>query len=321
MFILFLFLSEKPYIPYDYGYGVYALAAHSHDDSMLESDSADSAVTPGSFISTTSGMRELAGMPGPPGNPMRKSGAAADKPIQIRKEFPETWLFEGFDLDAETTRVNLTKKVPDTITSWVITGFAVDPFTGLGIVKSPSTFRVFQPFFVTTNLPYSIKRGEVVSIPIIVFNYLDADQEVELTLFNSEKEFEFAEVNQNENEVKRSRRSLDEKRTKTVIIKSQEGMTLPFMIRPLKVGHIKIKVTAKSPTAGDGLEKLLIVEPEGVTKFNNKAIFIDLRENHEFSSDVNIEIPSDAVPDSTRIETSAVGDLLGSSIENLDKLM
>lgn len=262
-------------------------------------------------------MRELSGAPG---HAMRKSGSS-NQPIQIRKEFPETWLFESFDLDAETTTLNLTKKVPDTITSWVITGFSVDLSTGLEIVKSPSMFRVFQPFFVTTNLPYSIKRGEVVSIPILLFNYLDADQEVELTLFNTDKEFEFTEVNQNENEVKRSRRSLDEKRTKDIIVKSQEGLTIPFMIRPLKVGHIKIKVIAKSATAGDGLEKLLIVEPEGVTKFNNKAIFIDLRENHEFKTDVNIEIPSNAVPDSTRIEDSAVGDLLGSSIENLDKLM
>lgn len=313
--------SEKPYIPFDYGYGVYALAAHSDDrvDAVMEMDSAPAgAPMPESNVafSTTVGMR------GGSGPAMRKQGAVGPpKPIQIRKEFPETWLFESFDLDPETSKINLTKKVPDTITSWVITGFAVDPTTGLGIVQNPSMFRVFQPFFVTTNLPYSIKRGEVVSLPILVFNYLDSDQEVEVTLFNTDKEFEFTEVNQNENEVKRGRRSLDEQRTKSVIIKSQEGVTLPFMIRPLKVGHIKIKVIAKSSNAGDGLEKLLIVEPEGVTKFNNKAIFIDLRDNHEFSTEVDIDVPSNAVPDSTRIEASAVGDLLGSSIENLDKLM
>lgn len=252
---------------------------------------------------------------------MRKGESPPAQPIQIRTEFPETWLFEGIDLDSETSTINLTKKVPDTITSWVISAFAIDPSTGLGIVRHPSMFRVFQPFFVTTNLPYSIKRGEVVSLPILVFNYLDSDQEVEVTLFNAEKEFEFTEVNQNENDVKRSRRSLDEQRRKSISIKSQEGITLPFMIRPLKVGHIKIKVIAKSAMAGDGLEKLLIVEPEGVTKFHNKAIFIDLRDNHEFSTDVGIDIPTNAVRDSTKIETSAVGDLLGSSIENLDKLM
>jgi CD109 antigen len=172
---------------------------------------------------------------------MRKSGEA--KPvIQIRKEFPETWLFENLDFDNETTQFNLVKKVPDTITSWVITAFAVDPLTGMGVVESPSKFKVFQPFFVTTNLPYSIKRGEVVTIPVLVFNYMDSDQEVEVTFLNSEREFEFAEVNEAENNVGRKRRMADEKRTKTVFVASSVGVSVPFMIRPLKNGHITIKV-------------------------------------------------------------------------------
>jgi CD109 antigen len=219
------------------------------------------------------------------------------------------------------TKATLTKKVPDTITSWVITGFSVDPITGLGLTRQPSKFNVFQPFFVSTNLPYSIKRGEVVSIPILVFNYLDQDQETEVTLFNSEGEFEFAEVNDEENQVKRRKRSLDTKRTKTMIVKSQSGISVPFMIRPLKVGHITIKVVATSAVAGDGVERQLIVEPEGVTQYINKAVFIDLRNNPEFKTDFTITIPPNAVPDSTRIEASAIGDILGPSIENLDKLM
>jgi CD109 antigen len=215
----------------------------------------------------------------------------------------------------------LTKKVPDTITSWIITGFSVDPITGLGLTRQPSKFNVFQPFFVSINLPYSIKRGEVVSVPILLFNYLDHDQEAEVTLFNSEGEFEFAEISDDENQVKRRKRSLDTKRTKNVIAKSQSGISVSFMIRPLKVGHITIKVVATSAVAGDGVERQLIVEPEGVTQFINKAIFIDLRNNSEFKTDFTITIPSNAVPDSTKIEASAIGDILGPSIENLDKLM
>ena len=161
----------------------------------------------------------------------------------------------------------------------------------------------------------------MVSIPFIVFNYLESDQIAEVTLFNEDKEFEFTEVNESENKVQRRRRALESQRKKSVIVKSQSGVTVPFMIRPLKVGHITIKVVASSPVAGDGVERQLIVEPEGVTQYMNKAVFIDLRNNPEFKSNISISIPSNAVPDSTKIQASAVGDILGPSIENLDKLM
>lgn len=217
--------------------------------------------------------------------------------------------------------MTITKKVPDTITSWIITGFSVDPINGLGLTRQPSKFTVFQPFFVSTNLPYSIKRGEVVTIPFTVFNFLENDQTTEVTLFNEDREFEFAEVNESKDKVQRRKRALESQRKKTVVVKSQGGVSVPFMIRPLKVGHITIKVVASSAVAGDGVQRQLIVEPEGVTQYMNKALFIDLRNNPEFKSNISISIPSNAVPDSTRIEASAIGDILGPSIENLDKLM
>jgi CD109 antigen len=220
-----------------------------------------------------------------------------------------------------TSNISIAKKVPDTITSWIITGFAVDPVFGLGLTKQSLKLNVFQPFFVTTNLPYSIKRGEVVSIPVLVFNYMDGDQEAEVTLFNSDGEFEFTEVNEEENQVNRPRRSIELQRKRTVLVKAQSGVTVSFMIRPLKVGHITIKVTGATNVAGDGIERQLIVEPEGVTQYMNKAVLVDLRINPQFKTNISIEIPKNAVPDSTKIEASAIGDILGPSIENLDKLM
>lgn len=216
--------------------------------------------------------------------------------------------------------MKLAKKVPDTMTSWIITGFSIHPINGLGLTKQPSMFSVFQPFFVSTNLPYSIKCGEVVSIPALVFNYLNEDLAADVTLFNDELEFEFVDVKEDDNQVKR-KRSIETQRKKNIVVKSQTVASVSFMIRPLKVGHIKIKVVASSAIAGDGIERQLIVEPEGVTQFMNKVIFIDLRNKIEFKSKISIEVPSDAVPDSTKIEAAAMVDILGSSIENLDKLM
>lgn len=61
-------------------------------------------------------------------------------------------------------------KVPDTITTWVASAFAMSDSAGLGISQSTS-LKVFQPFFVSLTLPYSVIRGEEVSIIAAVFNY------------------------------------------------------------------------------------------------------------------------------------------------------
>jgi CD109 antigen len=220
-----------------------------------------------------------------------------------------------------TQSVTLSKKVPDSITSWFITGFSVDPVTGLGLTNEPSKLVVFRPFFVTTNLPYSIRRGEVVTIPILVYNYMDEDQDAEIILSNDNGEFEFVAVEGQEYNYDYPEYPDDAERLKTVQVKAQSGTTVSFMIRPLKAGEITIKAVGKTPLAGDGLEKKLIVEPEGVTQFMNKAILIDLRSSNDFKSKISIAVPSNAVPDSTKVEVSAVGDILGPSLDNLDRLM
>ena len=61
-------------------------------------------------------------------------------------------------------------KVPDTITSWIASAFAMSDSAGLGISK-PTSLKVFQSFFVSLTRPYSVIRGEEVSIIATVFNY------------------------------------------------------------------------------------------------------------------------------------------------------
>ena len=71
----------------------------------------------------------------------------------------------------KTGRTTVAIKVPDTITTWYASGFAVSDSTGLGIA-SPAELRAFRPFFVSLTLPYSVIRGEDVTVPAAVFNYL-----------------------------------------------------------------------------------------------------------------------------------------------------
>ncbi|XP_055710660.1 thioester-containing protein 1 allele R1-like isoform X3 [Phlebotomus papatasi] len=244
-------------------------------------------------------------------------GSSSVEPPIFRKDFPETWIWDDIEDNGYEGKTTLHKKVPDTITSWVITGFAIDPITGFGMTQNPRTLNVFQPFFVSTNLPYSVKRGEVVSIPIVVFNYMENDVQAEVTLENVNQEFDFTEIT---NEVNPNPK-LELYRKKRVSVPANGGKSLSFMITPKKVGHITIKVKATSAVAGDGVERMLLVEPEGVTQYMSKAVFMDLNKEPNAMASLPFEVPKNAVPDSTHAEVSVLGDLLGSTIENLDKLI
>ncbi|XP_017020828.2 thioester-containing protein 1 allele S1 isoform X1 [Drosophila kikkawai] len=235
---------------------------------------------------------------------------------QVRKEFPENWIFYNAD-NVEGDGFSLTKKIPDTITSWVVTGFSLNPTSGIALTKNPSKIRVFQPFFVSTNLPYSVKRGEVIAIPVVIFNYLDKTVDAEVVMDNSDKEYEFTEAT---NEV--LEKAIDEvRRVKRVTIPANSGKSVSFMIRPKNVGSTTLKITATSPLAGDTIHQKLKVEPEGVTQFENRAVFINLKDQPEVSQSLEAEIPAEAVPQSEFIEFSVVGDLLGPTLQNLDNLV
>ncbi|XP_052563228.1 thioester-containing protein 1 allele R1-like isoform X8 [Culex pipiens pallens] len=240
---------------------------------------------------------------------------ATNGDVVVRKSFPESWIWES--IDGFSGQKTITKKVPDTITSWIITGFSVNPVYGLGLTQQPRKLNVFLPFFVSTNLPYSVKRGEIVSIPVVIFNYMESGQTAEVTFDNSEYEFEFADV---ENEIHENSKA-ETSRKKTVEVPSNSGRTVSFMIRPTKLGHITIKVTATTALAGDGVERQLLVEPEGLPQFVNKAAFVDLRSAPEVMKNFTVEVPKNAVPDSTRVEVSVIGDVLGSTVQNLDSLI
>jgi CD109 antigen len=104
-------------------------------------------------------------------------------------------------------------------------------------------------------------------------------------------------------------------------VNANSGGTVTFIITPRQVGYLPIKITAICDSAGDGIEQLLLVEPEGSPIYVNKAVLIDLRTEREKNVDIIIETPSNAVPDSTKSQISVFGDMLGNTIEYLDKLI
>ncbi|XP_064539099.1 thioester-containing protein 1 allele R1 [Drosophila montana] len=239
-------------------------------------------------------------------------GAAPQAAPTVRKNFVETWLFE----DIESTQSEIFKwvrTIPDTITSWVLTAFALHPEKGLGVTDEQLKIKTFQPFFVSVRLPYSVKRGEVINVPALVFNYLPKQLDVEVTLDNEDNEYDFVDVS---NEVLG-----EQKRTQTVRVAPNSAAGASFLLRPKIIGSILLKFTAISPLAGDAVHKTLKVVPEGVTQYKNRAFFVNLKDVHEYKDSFELDLPEELVPDSQHVEFGFVGDLLGPVIKNLEQLL
>lgn len=230
----------------------------------------------------------------------------------VRKNFVETWLFDDIE-DTGDEIYKFVKNIPDTITSWVLTAFALNPEKGLAVTDEQLKIKTFQPFFVSMRLPYSVKRGEVIAVPALVFNYLPKQLDVEVSLDNEDNEYEFVDVS---NEV-----LADQKRSQNIRVGANSASGASFLIRPKIIGNILLKFTAISPIAGDAVHKTLKVVPEGVTEYRNRAFFVNLKDVAEHKDTFELELPEDIVPDSQHVEFGLVGDLLGPVIKNLERLL
>ncbi|XP_046805132.1 CD109 antigen-like [Lucilia cuprina] len=234
---------------------------------------------------------------------------------KYRENFSETWIFE--DIVINETNTKLTLPIPDAITTWRVTAFSNNNVTGFGIVDGPTDITTIQSFFITLNLPYSVKRGEIVTIPITIFNYSNQTLETEVVLHNNDQEFHFMEsdkqdvINSNKSQHKIERINVPKDKAKTVNI----------LIYPAKVGDVNLKATASSSLYNDAVVQKLKVEPEGVPKQKNQAKYLSIPAGEKIASSFSIAETVDSVPDSDYFTFSVGGHYLVPTVENFDDLI
>lgn len=236
--------------------------------------------------------------------------------VRVRKLFPETWLWNATVAGNDGIAV-VSSAIPDTITSWIISAFAMDSITGLGIASDTAKVTVFRPFFIKMNLPYAVLRGESVAIQIIVFNYMKKPIEADVTMENRRGDFEFVVAGSNFSDAGQ------ERKTKPITVPPEDGASVSFLVKPLRLGYMDIRVTASSSLASDAVVKRLLVKPEGAPQYFNKAVLLDFRNpnSRPVKTNFSIPIPYNAINGSTKITVSVIGDLMGTSVNNLDSLL
>ncbi|KAJ1150857.1 hypothetical protein NDU88_003645 [Pleurodeles waltl] len=230
----------------------------------------------------------------------------------IRVFFPETWIWmnrkTGHEADA-----SLEVTVPDTITTWIASAFVISENLGLGIAEAPAKLQAFQPFFISLNLPYSVTRGEQFILEVTIFNYLAETTEVTVTLDPSDA-FDFIFTT---NDISATTD------THIVSVPSEDGRTVVFPIKTNQIGEIEITVKATSPTTSDAITQKVLVKAEGIEQFFSRSILLDLTNSKQssFTETLNFLFPSNVVPASEHAYIAVVGDILGPSINGLERLI
>ncbi|XP_055919428.1 thioester-containing protein 1 allele S1-like isoform X2 [Eupeodes corollae] len=229
---------------------------------------------------------------------------------RIRKLFPESWLFLDFE-KLTSGRLNILETVPDSITTWALTGFSINPKSGLTFTRNITDLRVFKEFSVSMDLPTLFKDSEIIEIPVYIRNYLNQDALATITIETSSENLlifdNFQETSESKQNISR-------------LIAANEIDKILIYMKPLKPGHYNVTVLATSPVGSDAVQKTLNVDPQGIPYAMSKAYLVHLPEEGMQEGEVTIDIPENAVLGSERVEVSVIGDIFGPLMKTLQKL-
>jgi hypothetical protein len=211
---------------------------------------------------------------------------------RVREHFPETLMWRPEVITDDNGHASLDIELADSITTWRLSASAVTGDGRLG--ASESRIRVFQPFFVDLNLPVALTRGDEVSVPVVVYNYLTKPQTVELKLDQNDW-FEL----------------LGEPAQKIELDASAIRST-SFRIRVRKVGDQTLQVTATGSGVADAIKKNIEVVPDGrrvETVFNGA---LDSPARQTFT------VPPEAIDGSAKIILKIYPSTFSQIVEGLD---
>jgi 5-hydroxyisourate hydrolase-like protein (transthyretin family) len=175
----------------------------------------------------------------------KSPAAPGEKPGEprVREYFPETFIFEPALITDAHGKATLSVMMPDAITTWRVTAFASSQVGELG--STLSQIRVFQDFFVDIDLPVALTKGDEISIPVALYNYLPRQQKIRLVLEHDDW-FEIIE---------------DEELEATLA--KDEVSVVYFPIKVNKIGYHSMLVRAYGEVKSDAIKRTISIVPDG----------------------------------------------------------
>ena len=212
-----------------------------------------------------------------------KTGAG-DSSVQVRSDFRST-TFWGPDIVTDTNgKATVEVQYPDSLTAWKTTARVATGDNKFGIATA--NVRTRQPLIVQLQAPRFFVVGDVLTVSAVIHNNTNELQTVTpileangLTIlgrmFHS-----VPKPNQNP----------------PVEIAANDSALINWQVAVEEPGTAKLKVTARAGSFGDAMEKSYLVHEHGISKLVVKS-----GKAHGDDITINLEIPKERKPDSTKL--------------------
>jgi A-macroglobulin complement component/alpha-2-macroglobulin family protein/MG2 domain-containing protein/carboxypeptidase family protein/A-macroglobulin receptor len=215
---------------------------------------------------------------------------------RLREYFPETLLWQPEVVTDSHGAAHLKFPLADSITTWKLAAVASTADGRIGMAEKE--VRAFQPFFADQDLPQFLTAGDEIGLPVILRNFLDHGESVDLKLAPQPwltllgPAVQHAEVAAND-----SARAIFPMRAET----------------PVKNG--KQRVTATAESAADAIEKKTTVRPFGEERTASDSQIL------KASAALNISIPQNALPGSLEAELKVYPNLMAHLWEAIEAVL
>ncbi|XP_069462358.1 CD109 antigen-like [Ambystoma mexicanum] len=229
----------------------------------------------------------------------------------VGNPFSETWIWMESNISSGKN-TNLQVTVPKSITTWVASAFVISEGRGFAVTSEPVELQVFQQFYISVNLPYSVTRGEEFILEVVIYNQLEQTLEVTVTL----EQMDSFEI------VGPSHAGMAPNQRKSTV-PSNSGQLVLFPIKPKQLGEMTFNIKATSLAASDATTKVVLVKPEGIQQFYSQSILLQLAGStpQTVTKGLTFVFPNNVVSGSVQAYVTAVGDILGPTIDGLESLI
>ncbi|MCD4785895.1 MAG: hypothetical protein K8T10_18915 [Candidatus Eremiobacteraeota bacterium] len=224
------------------------------------------------------------------------SEGAGKKPVRVREYFPETLYTNPQIITDEKGNAEIGLKMADSITTWRMSVFGNSASGKMGNLQSG--IKVFQDFFIDIDFPVALTRGDEISVPIAVYNYLKEPQTVKIKV---EKEDWFE--------------MMDGVFEKELKLQKNEVKGVNFRIKAKKLGKHKLTVYGYGSKMEDAVRREIEILPDG------KMFMLSKSDKIQQEINVPVNIPKGAVKGASKILVRLYPGVISQVVEGLDKIL
>ena len=215
---------------------------------------------------------------------------------RLREYFPETLLWQPELTTDKQGRAHLDFKLADNITTWKLSVIGSNENGEVGTAQTE--IRAFQPFFAELDPPRVLTEGDRISLPVVLRNYLERKQTVDLEI-QPETWFTLLAGN---------RRRAD--------VPAGDSSRQTFDLRAISsIENGKQRVTAIGSDSSDAIEKVVTVHPDGEEKTDTTSDIL------QSTTSLAVNIPADVVPGSVHTELKIYPNLAAHVWESVEGIM